>query len=130
MRIIQRSALRLRRLLSRLSRVLRDSSYESARRKMSRRRRYIMIIYKVLTRSPLILQYVQSERVSLIFYPEPRSFMARYSRIINSLFRLSDPANTCLSMVYSQCSRPRAQFYLQRFFYYIHFGIYRNCQET
>lgn len=52
MRIIQRSAaLRLRRLLSRLSRVLRDSSYERAPRKMSRRRQYIMIIYKVLTRS-------------------------------------------------------------------------------
>jgi len=64
-------------LLSRFSRVLRDSSYERAPRKMSCCQRYIMIIYKALTRSLLILRMFKANVSLWYFIP---NLMMHYPR--------------------------------------------------
>lgn len=63
-----------------LSHVLRDSNYERAQRKMSRRRQYVMIIHKVLTRFVTRdLPYVRSGMCAFIILSIiPRMFIMYY----------------------------------------------------
>lgn len=114
-------------VISPLSRVLRDSSYERARRKMSHRRRYIMIIYKVLTRPSLIFPGC-SVRTCLFDISSRTSFVrgALLSAIIINSFpyirtRALDGSFPMFSSMYAFLFATR---------YYVHFGIYRNYQKT